>query len=78
VVAHVALRGLLERLVVPGEIGAVAQGFVDDPAAGLAWRTSASKADMSHVSETCFGISRGRFGMGGIVCKIGQFVRIFR
>ena len=35
VVAHVAFGCFLQRLVVPGKIAAVAQGFVDYPATGL-------------------------------------------
>ena len=35
-VTHIALRCALQRLVVPGEVGAVAQGLIDYPAPRLA------------------------------------------
>src|SRR6218665_2368963 len=76
VVAHVALGGLLQRLVIPGVIGAVAQRLVDDPAPRLAFAHGGVKgfhvpAGIAHFLE---GAQRRRMRRGA--GEVGEFQRI--
>mgnify|MGYP007026933963 CR=1 FL=1 len=76
VVAHVTLGCGAQGLVVPRVIGTVAQGFVDDPAAGLGFADGGViggqvPAGVGHLAEA----GEGRC-MGGVGGKVRAFRRV--
>lgn len=73
VVAHEALGRLLQRLEIPGKIGAIAQRLIDDQSTRLTFAHLGVKGRQIPMGGNQVGKARCQLDMGRIGGQIGQF-----
>src|SRR5690606_4155610 len=75
-VAHVTFGRAHQRLVVPGEIGTVAQSLIDHPAAGLAF--AHRRVEGGEIPALCrYCAHTGKhLGCSWVVCTVDAFGRV--